>query len=679
MRHLIGIVCGSLVLTAPALADDNQVARGPAESWVTRSELLPVPDSPSGLIFMRRQDVIIHLDGKGQSQYVGYRMKLLHTNALQAGNVAITWNPIAGPPTIHAIKVYRGSETIDALASSSFEVLRREDQLETSHLNGQLTAVMHVPDLRVGDELEVELTVRSKDPTLGDKNAGVLLLTPDPQPGRYHLALNWTAGQEPTIRMTPDMQAVAVRQPTSVDFRFDNPRMQMPPKDAPPRYNWQRIVEFSDFADWATISRHFAPLYDKASTLGAGSPLKAEAAKIAAANATALDRMRAALKLVQRDVRYVFIGLNGGNLTPANADETWQRRYGDCKAKSALLLALLRELGISAEAVIASNSGNDDGLDQRLPSTLLFDHVLVRVKVDGQTYWLDGTLPPVFAPSVKPLMPYRWVLPVATNGQGLVELPWHPAAVPDEINLYQLDASGGFAKYGKVVQTSIVRGVDAVQQYQTFSAATPDQLLEGFRQQLVGDQWQSIDEVSWKFDEKAQASVLKIAGTGKIDWDDESGGTKSLALPGGGFSPPDRRVRAGADPAVPFYRKPSYDCSVTTVVLPKTTKPGQWSVGSHFDTRLFGANYYRAFEIRDGSARMIRGFRVETPEIDMTRATRDNARIAAFDNSKANLSFDAASTVAPKPAANPVPTTSSLDWTALDVPCVAFPVAGSAK
>src|SRR3546814_5700852 len=97
-----------------------------------------------------------------------------------------------------------------------------------------------------------------------------------------------------------------------------------------------------------------------------------------------LDRASAALKLVQRDVRYIYVGLGNGNLTPATAEETWQRRYGDCKGKTALLLALLARLGIEAEAVLANNSGGDDGLDERLPNPGMFDHVLVRARIDGK-------------------------------------------------------------------------------------------------------------------------------------------------------------------------------------------------------------------------------------------------------------------------------------------------------
>ena len=41
----------------------------------------------------------------------------------------------------------------------------------------------------------------------------------------------------------------------------------------------------------------------------------ATASRIAAAQTTSLGRASAALKLVQQDVRYVYVGLNNGNLT----------------------------------------------------------------------------------------------------------------------------------------------------------------------------------------------------------------------------------------------------------------------------------------------------------------------------------------------------------------------------
>ncbi|ATE67275.1 transglutaminase [Rhizorhabdus dicambivorans] len=629
-----------------------------------------MPETLSGPLFVRRQDLQIHLGDRGLAQYVGYRIKILHSNTLQVGNLSIAWNPTAGAPIVHEIRVLREGQATDVLKNASFEILRREDQLEAARLDGTLTAVLRVPDLRVGDELEVALTTFGNDPALGRNESGLLLLTSAPAPGRYRLGLSWDQGQQPNIKMTPDMTATMVKGERRIDFRFDNPGALSPPKDAPMRYQWQRVVEYSDFRDWAAVSRHFAPLYSKAATLAPASPVKIEAKRIAAAHARPIDRAAAALRLVQQDVRYIYVGLNGGNLIPASADESWQRRYGDCKGKTALLLALLAELGIDAEPVLVNSGGNDDGLDQRLPIPQLFDHVLVRARIDGATYWLDGTLPPVAPPSARPVFPFNWVLPLTARGSTIEKLAWQPPTAPDDLSLLEIDARAGFDAPARIISTKIVRGLEGLQQHEQFSAVTPAQLLEVFRQRAIGDLWQAIDDVTWRYDQTSGASILTITGTGMVNWDDDGNGARSFALPGGGFNPPERRVRGpGQDKDAPFYAKPEYDCSVTTVRLPSATQPRQWSSKPGFDTRMFGRNYYRAWELRDGAIRMVRGSRVEQPEISAAAAQRDNARIAAFDNSMGWIFYDPTGQEPGVGSGESVPATYDFDWTASDVPC----------
>jgi len=670
LRAFAMMLLSSLLVPVPAFADTTQVKTAPEPAWAIASAPLPVPAEASGPVFVRHQDVIIHLDANGQQQYNSYRFKILNSNALQAGNISLVWNPAAGIPLVHAITVWRGAERIDVLKTTQFEVLRREDQLEVARLDGVLTAVLRVPDLRVGDELEVAYTIPASDPTLGRNDAGALFLGPAPGPGRYRLELSWARGFEPRHKLTPDMAAAVVRRDGAVEFRFDNPPMLTPPKDAPPRYQVQRLVEFSSFDDWAAVSRRFAQLFATAAKLDPRSPVKAEAARIAAANATPLERASAALRLVQQDVRYIYVGLDRGNLTPATADETWQRRYGDCKGKTALLVALLNELGIRAEAVLV-NTVEDDGLDQRLPGPRMFDHVFVRAWIEGNALWLDGTLPSVVPPSAAPVFPLRWVLPVNAAGSALERIDWRPQRQPDEINLIDIDARAGFDAPAKVTATTILRRVKGLQQQLQFSPVSSDQLSAVLRQQLVGPVWQSVDTVKWHFDEKAQASVLTISGTWSIDWSNDGRAARSYALPGGGFSPPDRRVRsADQNQQVPFYRKPEYDCSVTTLRVPAQTRLDRWSTKDGFDTVLFGTRYYRGFERRDGAIRMIRGLRVEQPEVDAESARKDNARIATFDNSMAWTSYDPAT---PAPLAKPataIPATDEIDWTADNVPCL---------
>jgi hypothetical protein len=278
----------------------------------------------------------------------------------------------------------------------------------------------------------------------------------------------------------------------------------------------------------------------------------------------------------------------------------------------------------------------------------------------------------VAAPSEAPVMPYRWTLPLTAEGSAIQRLDWRLPKTPDQITLHEIDARAGFDKPAQITTTTILRGIEGLQQYAQLSGVAPAQLLSGLRQQMIGDTWQTVSDAKWRYDPKARASILTISGTGTVDWDDDGDGARSLALPGGGFSPPEKRVRpADQDQDAPYYIKPEFTCHVTTLRLPASTRPAHWSFNSTFDTRMFGRNYYRAFDLRDGAIRMVRGSRVERLEIDAATAARDNARIGAFDNSMAWANYDPSGKGPEAKSGTRVPAIDEIDWTAPQVPCVA--------
>lgn len=659
----------------PLLAQGaDAMVQAPAPGWASPSAPLAVPDGVQGPLFMRRQDSFVRLTATGHQLFSSQMIRVLQPQALEIGNIAIAWNPAAGAARVHKVVIHRRGEPIDVLAGTGFEILRREDQLETARLDGLLTAVLRVPDLRVGDDLEIEYSVPLHDPTLGAVSQGMLFMGASPPPGRYRLDLSWDEGQEPRTLLTPDLAALVERGANRLTVAIDNPAPLAPPRDAPPRFAWNRVIEFSDFPDWQAVSRRFHGLFAGAGTLAAGSPLREEAALIARTTPGKLAQAQAALRLVQQQVRYVYVGLDGGNFTPAGADETWQRRYGDCKGKTAMLLALLGALGIAAEAVLVSNEDAADGLDQRLPNPGLFDHVLVRAEIDGATVWLDGTLPDVIEGRAEPFLPYRWVLPLSSEGRGLERLADRPFALPQVLELYDIDASAGFDAPARWTRTTVLRGAAGLQQHALFSSVSAAQLEEAFKNRLSGSaSWDTVDRVTYRFDSKTQAAILTIIGTGPLDWEQEGEDGRYLRLPGGGFSPPARRQRSGGSAGeVPFYKAPAYNCHVTTVRLPNDTDIDSWGYNSVFDTMLYGELFYRMMELRksDRTLRLVRGNRVEEPEIPPQKAERDNGRLARFDNSMAILSYQPGEKPEPWGRLAPVAAISEFDWTGLNPPCL---------
>jgi len=133
LRLQVSIFLACVLAHGAAHASVDQILRGPAPSWVVPSELMPIPKDASGLVFVRHQDILVHLGEHGQEQYLGYRIKILHSKALQLGySSSVAWNPAAGTVTVHAIRIYRDNGTIDVLRDASFEILRREGQLEAA-------------------------------------------------------------------------------------------------------------------------------------------------------------------------------------------------------------------------------------------------------------------------------------------------------------------------------------------------------------------------------------------------------------------------------------------------------------------------------------------------------------------------------------------------------------------
>src|SRR3546814_18088887 len=82
----------------PAKAEDSQIKRGPTPDWVVPSELMPVPEGASGILFVRRTDIVAHLDDQGHAHYLGYRMRLLHLTTLTPSTISITCTRTTTPP-----------------------------------------------------------------------------------------------------------------------------------------------------------------------------------------------------------------------------------------------------------------------------------------------------------------------------------------------------------------------------------------------------------------------------------------------------------------------------------------------------------------------------------------------------------------------------------------------------
>jgi len=93
---------------------------------------------------------------------------------------------------------------------------------------------------------------------------------------------------------------------------------------------------------------------------------------------------------LQQNMRYVSIQLGIGGLKPFPAMFVDQKKYGDCKALSNYMVALLKAVNIPAYYAMINAGANEEPAEANFPSDP-FNHIIVCVPFKGDTTWLECT------------------------------------------------------------------------------------------------------------------------------------------------------------------------------------------------------------------------------------------------------------------------------------------------
>ena len=425
-----------LGFTAPGIADASETPLyQPPPAWITQTPLPDLakldPNAPPNVVLDFQQ----RIENGRLWAYVDSATRIVSPEMLaQATTIALPWLPDKGDLIIHELTIMRGTERIDLLAKGQkFTILRREQTLEQRELTGILTATMAVEGLQVGDVLRLRMSTTTSDTALGGRVQTVMPIIAAPlRLGVARMKFSWPTATPPHWKILAEgVKPAPVRNGAYSELTLALPAPKQPemPDDAPIRFRHPPMIEMTTFTDWADVSKVMAPLYDTSLSSDPADPVAAEAAAIMKADATPIGRAERALEMVQQKIRYLAVGMNGGNYVPQKPERTWAVRYGDCKAKTLLLLSLLRAMKIDAEPVLA-NIGLGDLLPDRLPSAAAFNHVLVRATIDGQSLWLDGTGSGARLVDIHDTPALRYVLPVRVAGADLLKIDTHANARP---------------------------------------------------------------------------------------------------------------------------------------------------------------------------------------------------------------------------------------------------------
>jgi hypothetical protein len=197
------------------------------------------------------------------------------------------------------------------------------------------------------------------------------------------------------------------------------------------------------FANWNDMGKWYGELWKGRQDV---SPdMKRKVAELTQSSPNKLVQMRALAQFVQSNVRYVAIEFGIGGWQPHNANDVFVHKYGDCKDKTALLTAMLHEIGVDAYHVAIHTTRGV--VAPNVPPRLgIFNHAMLAIRLPdgvndssllstmqhsslGQLLFFDPTDDLMPFGRIRGELQANYGLLVTPDGGQLVELPRLPGTL----------------------------------------------------------------------------------------------------------------------------------------------------------------------------------------------------------------------------------------------------------
>ncbi|HVS92258.1 MAG TPA: DUF3857 and transglutaminase domain-containing protein [Mucilaginibacter sp.] len=175
-----------------------------------------------------------------------------------------------------------------------------------------------------------------------------------------------------------------------------------------------------DISNWQNYGKWQLALNSDIGTL---EPQRAvEIAKMTDSIKTEKEKVKFLYRYMQQNMRYVNIKLGIGGLKPLPATFVDQKKYGDCKALSNYMCALLKTVNIPSYYAMVNSGTNEQPAYSDFPFDN-FDHIILCVPLKNDTVWLECTSNIAPFGALSPFTQNRNALLVTNDGGKLVNTP----------------------------------------------------------------------------------------------------------------------------------------------------------------------------------------------------------------------------------------------------------------
>jgi len=306
------------------------------------------------------------------------------------GTIEVPWAPwYNDKPTVTARVVSKDGTVHTLDAKAIIESPARED-LDIFSDNRVLRAPL--PGVAVGSVIEYVIEFNGNNPISEAGTSDIFVLGGYAPTQRTRMTLDGPASLEPRIVNKSDLRAKTEEKDGRRITTFESGRIEGR-KDFEAFLPFDVIslpyIAFSTGSSWRNLATRYSEIVDKQI---AGNDVK-KFTHDAIGNATERREIIArALAAVEKNVRYAGVEVGESSIVPRPPLTVLGNKYGDCKDKATLLVAMLRVAGISAHVALL-RAGDDFDVHPDLPGMGRFNHAIVRVDATAKdpAMWVDPT------------------------------------------------------------------------------------------------------------------------------------------------------------------------------------------------------------------------------------------------------------------------------------------------
>jgi transglutaminase-like putative cysteine protease/Flp pilus assembly protein TadD len=375
----------------------DELARRFAEDAIA---MLPSPAQPTAdptgsgaVVLLDRRVVRVHRNGLSRTFAQRVVQVLTERGAEENKEFAVHYTPGREEVDIRQARVYRRNARGDL---TTLEATDRSDEDLSEPWYGlyydNRAEVVRFEGLRPGDVVEIQYLVddvgsdnqmadyfgdlQFVGETIPKRRWDYTLIAPVSRPIYANVPRLPRLDRQVTVEGNDRVYRFAARDVAKVDAE---PAMPGIGETSP-------YLHVSTYASWNDVGAWYWRLVEE--SLTADDEVRRTARGLVRRGMSDADRARAVYDFVVKSTRYVGLEFGIHGYKPYKVTQVLARRFGDCKDKAALTIALLREVGVPAELVLV-RTRRGGHLDPEPASLAIFDHAIVYIpKLDR---YLDGT------------------------------------------------------------------------------------------------------------------------------------------------------------------------------------------------------------------------------------------------------------------------------------------------